>query len=310
MKHFWPERLNWDAIVERLDQVATDDPPLDIPPTPRRTPSGRHRTLERHRTTSTPRISSSGHLCLDRRVLAPAPEPVHGPRTAITAEQRRTDCNHHRADIRGRRVARVAQPHAAGLLHGRRCRRSSVMARSASAGRFGGSTCPRCCAATRLRQKPELSGEPQAVEDRLILVARARLPLRRQPVAPPSWASSLRVVTGIVTPGGRLPSQAWMCSSDRKRFIVLQVKRCRPTSARRARGSGREGSGRTGADRARRPPATPRSPGRRSRYARRRAARRTPRTHPRRSSHTTTARVRTRDTRSGRLRTGWPSGSQ
>jgi hypothetical protein len=37
-------------------------------------------------------------------------------------------------------------------------------------------------------------------------------------------ASSLSLATGMIAPGSRVPSHRWMCSSDRKRFIVFQVK--------------------------------------------------------------------------------------
>ena len=39
-----------------------------------------------------------------------------------------------------------------------------------------------------------------------------------------AWANSLSFDTGIVAPGARPPSHRSMCSSDRKRFMVLQVK--------------------------------------------------------------------------------------
>ena len=39
-----------------------------------------------------------------------------------------------------------------------------------------------------------------------------------------AWANSLNFNTGMVAPGARAPSHRAMCSSDRKRFMLLQVK--------------------------------------------------------------------------------------
>ena len=75
-----------------------------------------------------------------------------------------------------------------------------------------------------LRESPEPARQPDPLEDRLVLLPRVRAPVRRQPVAPPAWPGRRAVVTAHRSPGCRPASQRSMCSSDRKRFIVLQVK--------------------------------------------------------------------------------------
>ena len=104
-------------------------------------------------------------------------------------------------------------------------------------------------------------------------------------------ASSARVVTGIVAPGSRPASQRATCSSDRKRFIALQVKTM--SSHQRAAGTRQwktqalvAGTTVVDVDL----DAARRSRGSSSRSDRRCGARRRCRTRPRRSSRTTGAR--------------------
>jgi hypothetical protein len=71
---------------------------------------------------------------------------------------------------------------------------------------------------------PELSGQSKVIKDQLVVIASARLPVGREPVAPPGVRELTQLSTLMVAPGLRLPSHRSMCSSDRKRFIVLDVK--------------------------------------------------------------------------------------
>ena len=73
-------------------------------------------------------------------------------------------------------------------------------------------------------QAPERIGQPQTVQDRLVLVTSVWLPVRIDPVTPPRVRQVTKLRDPDRRPGTLEPSQRPMWASDRKRFIVPQVK--------------------------------------------------------------------------------------
>jgi hypothetical protein len=140
------------------------------------------------------------------------------------------------------------------------------------------------------RQTPEVVGEPDDGEDRLVVPTAVRPPLRVESVSHQGWASSLSWLTGIVAPGRRPSSQRSRCSSDRKRFIVCQVNTMSSHHPAAGRDNGTTGSRRRAVRREPHTQWAPRSRHRMSRGGRRGARRRRCRRRPRRSWRTTIVR--------------------
>ena len=69
-------------------------------------------------------------------------------------------------------------------------------------------------------QRPEVSGEPEVVEDGLVLLARVRLPVGCEAVAPPCDEEGGQRRHREGAPGERPSNHLCTCSSDRKRFIA------------------------------------------------------------------------------------------
>ena len=86
---------------------------------------------------------------------------------------------------------------------------------------------------------------------------------------PPGLRELAQLVTGIVAPGSRPVEPPLECSSDRKRFMVLQVKTMSSHQRAAGRGSGRPGSRRGPPARGHRRRSARRSPGMRSDSGRR-----------------------------------------